>query len=116
MQITELTISDLLSSELTRRLSNYNKLLQEEHIDRDTANHRYLCLQTALWMDTGADEPAVKKTREAVLDEMRRWRKVIQADSTVDTMHVDGRKVQLINEFIETHRERQEPPEQTQLF
>lgn len=97
----KLTITSILSAELTRRLNSYRLFIAGGEMDQATANHRYLCLQTALWMVAGGDTPAIRKPEEEVREEIQRWIRTIQRESTVATVHQDGRVVALLLEFLE---------------
>lgn len=110
------TINDILQAELTTRLKAYRALVAEGKIDRDTANHRYLCIQTALWMAGGSEKPATAATAEDARAEILRWLKEIQRNSTAATMHADGRVVALLNEFLEKTKNITPVPVQTSLI
>lgn len=104
-----ITFTDIASAELTRRLTEYPQLVSaitdpsKQTAKREEVNHRYLCLQTAIWMDSNgkAQKPAIVKTEEEVRAELIRWQKDIQKDSTVETMLRDGREVAIIQAFLD---------------
>lgn len=112
----QFTLSDILSAELTRRLTAYKQGITAGDIERDTANHRYLCIQTALWIVDGGTPPAIRKTEEETRAEILRWSKEIQRNSTVKTMHQDGRVVALLQEFLEKTKPITAAPVQTRLI
>jgi len=109
-----LTITDILSAELTRCLLQYKQIANEG--EKEAANHRYLCIQTALWMVSGGKQPAIRKQTEEVRAEIVRWTKDIQRNSTVKTMHQDGRVVALLQEFLESTKPAVPAPVQTSLL
>lgn len=110
----QITITDLLSAELTRLLLEYKRLSITE--EKEVANHRYLCIQTAIWMAGGGRQPAITKPVEEVRAEITRWMKQIQRDSTVATMHQDGRVVAMLQEFLENTKPLTAQPVQTTLI
>lgn len=112
----QITLSDILAAELTRRLLAYKQLINAGEIERDTSNHRYLCIQTALWIVDGGTPPAIRKTEEETRAEVLRWSKEIQKNSTVKTMHSDGRVVALLQEFLEKTKPITAVPAQTRLI
>jgi len=85
-------------------------------MDRDTANHRYLALQTACWMAGGMAEPATITTDEEARAEVRRFIREINRQATVQTMHHDGRRVQLLEKFLEETKPITKQPEQGRLL
>lgn len=96
----------IIEQELSQRLTEYKRVLAntpDEALEtkREELNHRYLCLQTALWMNTGANKPAIVKDPEEARTELRRWMTEIQRNSTADTMRNDGRKIAIITDFLE---------------
>lgn len=104
-----ITFSDIASVELTRRLSAYRSILAgtpQESIEekRTELNHRYLCLQWAVFMDSGGIRPATNKELDEVHEELRRWMREIQRESTVQTMHADGKKIAIIQCFLDATR------------
>jgi len=112
----QITLSDILSAELTRRLTAYKAMINTGEIAQSQANHRYLCLQTALWIVDGGTPPAIRKTEEETRAEIQRWSKEIQRNSTVKTMHQDGRVVALLVEFLEKTKPITAIPAQTRLI
>jgi hypothetical protein len=110
----QITITDILSAELTRCLQQYKQLVADD--DKQTANHHYLCIQTALWMIQGGTAPAIRKTEQEVRADITRWMKDIQRNSTVRTMHADGRVVALLQEFLENTKPITPQPVQTSLI
>lgn len=112
----QITITDILQAELTTRLKRYRSLVDSGEMDRDTANHRYLCIQTALWMAGGSDKPATVTTEDDTRAEIQRWIRTIQRDTTVATMHADGRLVAILEKFLEETRPITKQPEQTRLL
>jgi hypothetical protein len=110
----QITITDLLSAELTRRLLEYKKLSITE--EKEVANHRYLCIQTAIWMAGGGRQPAITKPVEEVRAEITRWMKEIQRNSTIATVHSDGRNVVMLNNFLESTKPVVQAPVQTTLL
>lgn len=112
----QITITDILQAELTTRLKRYRSLVDSGEMDRDTANHRYLCIQTALWMAGGSDKPATVTTEDDTRAEIQRWIRTIQRDTTVATMHADGRVVELLTQFLETTKPVAPVPVQTSLL
>lgn len=112
----QITITDIIQVELSRRLSTYKDLVAAGQMDRDTANHRYLCLQTALWMAGGCERPAIHRAEADTRAEITRWMKQIQRDSTVATMHNDGRVVALLIDFLEKTKPITPHPVQTKLI
>lgn len=112
----ELTIQTVISDELTRRLRTYKSAVEKCEMDRETANHRYLALQTALWMAGYMSEPATKTTVEEAREEVRRFIREINREATVETMYVDGRRVELLNQFLESSKPITPAPVQTTLI
>lgn len=110
-----LTILSIIQAELTRRLTHYADLVDRGHMDRETANFRYLCLQTAAWI-AGGDRPKTVTLHEETMDEIQRWMREIQRNSTVETMHADGRVVALLQEFLEANKPAVPAPVQTRLI
>src|SRR5690606_40789118 len=80
------TILSVIQAELTRRLTHYRDQVAAGHMDRETANFRYLCLQTAAWV-AGGEKPKTVTSEEETREEIQRWMREIQRDSTVATMH-----------------------------
>lgn len=95
----QLTIETVLSEEMSRCLSEYKSLA--EYDDKETLNNRYLCLQTAMWMQHGGAAPAIRKPVDEIRTVIRDWVRDIQRRSTIATMHHDGRVVGLLNDFLE---------------
>lgn len=103
-----ITFTAIASAELTSRLSAYQTILQStsdaaaREEKREQLNHRYICLQTAIWIDANGKgpKPAIIKSPEEVRSELIRWMKDIQKDSTVQTMHRDGRDIAIIQAFL----------------
>lgn len=117
-----LTITTLISDELTGRLQRYQRLIatatdsSREEL-RTELNHRYLCLQMAYYMAGGTKQPpAIQKELDDVHDELRRWMRDIQRNSRKETMIVDGRCIALITELIEQTKPITALPEQTRLI
>lgn len=94
------TIQTVISDELTRRIRQYKSDVEAGRMDRETANHRYLALQTALWMAGYMSEPATKTTTEEAREEVRRFIREINRATTVETMYDDGRRVQVLKNFL----------------
>jgi len=109
-----MTLTQILSDEMTRCLREYKQLA--EAADKETLNHRYLCLQTALWMEAGGTAPAIRKSDDEVRYIIRRWMTDIQRDSTVATMHHDGRVVALLSEFLDATKPVTAVPAQQRLI
>lgn len=109
-----ITITDILSAEMTRILLHYKQIAQEG--EKEIASHRYLCLLTALWMVGDCKQPVIPKTEEEVREEIRRFISDINRNATVQTMYTDGRRVELLNQFLETFRPAQPAPVQTSLL
>jgi phenylacetate-coenzyme A ligase PaaK-like adenylate-forming protein len=101
------TILTIISDELSHRLGQYKTLIAtaaesgREEL-RAELNHRYLCLQMAYYMAGGMRQPpAITKEQEAVHEELARWSREIQRNSTRETAIADGRRVAIITEFLE---------------
>lgn len=109
MQLTQ-----ILSEEMSRCLLEYKSLAGYD--DKDTLNHRYLCLQTALWMQEGGTAPAIRKTVDEIRTVIRAWVRDIQRDTTVATMHHDGRVVALLDQFLNDTKPITSLPAQTRLI
>lgn len=109
------TLLDIIQAELTHRLTHYAAQVDAGHMDRETANHRYLALQTAAWI-AGADKPKTVTSDEETRDEIRRWIREINRNATVETMHHDGRRVALLEKFLEDTRPITKQPEQARLL
>lgn len=109
----QLTIASIISDEMTRCLQEYKRLAEQEH--KDALNNRYLCLQTALWMAQGGKSPAIRMPEDQVRAVIRQWQKDIQRDSTVATMHHDGRVVAILQEFLDDTKPITAAPAQTKL-
>jgi len=111
-----------IDTELTRCLKQYPGIIartpdQYQSTVRDELNHRYLCIQTAAWIiDQNRPRPAVVKSDEEVRAALIRWQKDIQRDSTVNTIHQDGRTIAALQEVIDNLKPIIAQPEQKQLF
>ena len=112
----QLTIQTVISDELTRRLTAYATDVAAGRMDRDTANHRYLALQTACWMAGGMAKPATVTIDDEARDEIRRFIREINREATVETMHHDGRRVALLEKFLDDTRPITRQPEQGRLL
>lgn len=110
------TFIGLVSAELSRRLETYRDLIDSNAITRDQANAAYLALQTALWLAGGCEKPAITSTREEAREEIRRWRREINRNATVESMYTDSRVVRLLDEFLENTRPVSADPVQTRLL
>lgn len=110
------TIQTILSDELTSRLKTFKAAVESGDMDRATAVHRYLAMQTALWMAGYMAEPATVTTREEAREEIRLFIRQINRDTTVETMHQDGRRVAILEKFLEETRPITKQPEQTRLM
>jgi len=109
------TILSVIQAELTRRLTHYRDQVAAGHMDRETANFRYLCLQTAAWV-AGGEKPKTVTSEEETREEIQRWMREIQRDSTVATMHHDGRVVALLTQFLQDTAPVTPEPVQTRLI
>lgn len=109
------TLLSVIQAELTRRMTHYAALIARGDMDRETANFRYLCLQTAAWI-AGGDKPKTVTHDEETREEIQRWMREIQRNSTVETMHADGRVVALLTEFLEATKPGTSEPVQTRLI
>lgn len=116
LTINDLTIASVLSSELDRYLSKYRQLIRDTDADLETVNHRYFCMQEAQYMEQGGVEPSIRKTRDEVFAELRRWRADLQKNAIIETASLVRRKVELIDDFMQRHSGQQEEAEQTKLF
>jgi hypothetical protein len=110
------TIQTVISDELTRRLRQYQHDVEAGKMDRETANHRYLALQTALWIAGYMNEPATKTTQEEAREEVQRFIREINRDATVLTMYIDGHRVKLLEKFLNDTRPAVPAPIQTTLI
>lgn len=112
----------LIDSELTRCLRDYPAIIARAPQDlesqvRHELNHRYLCLQTAAWIiDQKRLRPAVVKSDEDVRAALIRWQKDIQRDSTVKTMHQNGRMIAALQEVVDALNPITAQPEQKNMF
>ena len=111
-----ITIQTVISDELTRRLRQYNYDVEEGRMDRETANHRYLALQTALWMAGYCAQPKIITTPEEAREEVQRFIREINRAATVHSMHHDGRRVALLEKFLEDTKPITKQPEQGRLL
>ena len=98
--------NDIASAELSSRLTSYRQILthktgQALEETRAELNHRYFCLQTALWMDTHGKQPAIIKPEEDVRAELRRWMREIQRETTHESQYQDAEKIALIQSFLD---------------
>jgi hypothetical protein len=114
--INTMNITDVFSSELDRRLSKYRQLIRDTAADLQTYNHQYLCLQEAQYMEQGGVAPAIRKSRDEVFAELRRWRAELQKKAEIHTASMVRRKVELIDEFMQRHSDQAPEAEQTKLF
>lgn len=115
------TIQDIINAELTNRLKNYRSIIASGSPEEVAeSNRRYLCLQTALHIAGGTQTlpggVITKMPMEEVRAELLRWMKEIQKNSTVKTMHHDGRVVALLSEFLESTKPAAPAPVQTTLL
>jgi hypothetical protein len=115
------TVAAILNDELTVRLVSYANTLksadpEEYEAIRAELNHRYLCLQTALYIEQGGKEPAISKTIEEIHAELRRWMREIQRTATVNTQYQAGRTIALLSEWIEQTKTITAAPAQTSLL
>lgn len=110
------TITTILSDELADRLKTFQAAVNAGHMDRETAVHRYLALQTACWMAGGMARPATVTTEEEAREEIRRFIREINRNATVQTMHTDGRRVALLEKLLEDTRPITKQPEQGRLL
>ncbi len=111
-----ITIQTVISDELTARLKTFQQAVDSGLLDRATAVHRYLALQTALWMAGFCNEPAQKTTPEEAREEVQRFIREINRNATVETMHHDGRRVDILEKFLETTKPVTPAPVQTRLI
>lgn len=111
-----------IDSELTRCLKQYPGMIARAPRDlesqvREELNHRYLCIQTAAWIiDQNRPRPAVVKSDEEVRAALIRWQKDIQRDSTVKTLHHDGRIIAALQLVVDSLKPITALPEQKQMF
>jgi hypothetical protein len=110
------TFATIAAAELTRRLTHYATLVAQGNMDKATANHRYLALQTALWMDSGGDPPKTLTTPEESREEIQRWIREINRNATVQSMHEDGRRVALLQQFLDNTKPITAAPAQLKLI
>jgi hypothetical protein len=115
------TVASILNDELTVRLVAYANTLkaadpEEYEAIRAELNHRYLCLQTALYIEQGGKEPAISKTIDEIHAELRRWMREIQRTATVNTQHHIARTIAMVTEWIEQTKEITAAPAQQKLI
>lgn len=86
-------------------------------MDRETANFRYMCLETAAWW-AGAAKPHDSHIQPdfEVREEILRWIRTIQRETSTSTMHEDGRLVAQLREFLDETKAITKQPEQGRLL
>lgn len=104
--------------EMTFRKALYPQQIADKVLSSETANHRYYCLATALYMIEQGRPPAEIKPLPDVLAEILRWSKHIQRNATKATMRGDGQRIAVLTAFIEHYSPEPEQDRvvQTELF
>jgi hypothetical protein len=100
------TISDLFQSELDRRLSAYSHQVaaaapEQREAVREVVNHRYLCIQTAAYIESGGKRPAIVKEIEDVHTELREWMRELQRTANRENQYEIARTIATLTEWIE---------------
>lgn len=107
------TLTELIEIEIKDRTAVYREMVARREMDRDTANHRLGLLRSALRIAQG--QPDTYNELE-LRTEITRWMTRLQRNSTVNTMHYDGRVVQMLSELLEQMKPIQRNLVQTRLL
>lgn len=118
--MTHANISDLFQRELARRLTAYSAQVsaatpEQREAVRDIVNHRYLCIQTAAWMQDGGTRPAIVMHIEDVHTELREWMRELQRAATRENQYELARTIAMLTAWIEQTKPVTAAPAQTSL-
>lgn len=112
----KIQLISLMRTEIKLRQGQWPALIEAQEMDISTANIRQTALQTALYMlERGPVPPKIMQPLETVLEECRTWQRIIQRDTTRETLHADGQKYTLLNLFIDYYRPEQKKEEVVQI-